>query len=60
MASGVERELLRATTQESNAASVSDADEQIQIQLERFGAKEDSATTPVLITDFDFPSECGQ
>ena len=54
MASGVESELLCTSTQESNAAPVPDADKQVQIHVERFGTGEDSATTPVFITQFDF------
>jgi len=54
MASGVDHEFLCATAQESNAAPVSDANKQVQIHGERFGTGEDSATTPVLITQFDF------
>ena len=54
MASGVESELLCATTQESNAAPVPDTHKQVQLHAECFGTGEDSATTPVLITQLDF------
>jgi hypothetical protein len=53
MASGVERKLLSAAAQESNAAPVSDANKQAQIHRESFGTGQDSATTAVFITQFD-------
>ena len=59
MASGVERKLLGAAAQESNAAQVSDADEQIQIQRECFGAGKRSVATPVCVAEFDFVRSAG-
>jgi hypothetical protein len=53
VASGVNGESLRATTQESNAAPVANADEQVQIHIERFGSGENPATAAVIISQFD-------
>src|SRR5213592_4195567 len=51
--SGVDRKPLCTTAQKSNTMPVSDANKKIQIQRERLVAKEDPATTPVLISQFD-------
>ena len=52
VASRVECELPGTPAQKTNAAPVSDAHENVQIQGERLGAREDPATTPVLIAQF--------
>jgi hypothetical protein len=53
VASGVECKLLCTTAQKPDAASVSNANKQVQIQGERLGTGEDPATTPVLILGLD-------
>jgi hypothetical protein len=59
MAPGVQRKLLGAAAQESNAAQVSDADEQIQIQRERFDAGNRPVATPVYVAKLDFVRRAG-
>jgi hypothetical protein len=54
VASGVERKLLRATAQKSNATPVSDAHKEVHVQGERLCAGEDPATAPVRIAELDF------
>jgi hypothetical protein len=56
MASEVDVKLLCTTAQKSNAAPVSDAHEEVQIQCERLGARENPAATSVLIAELDFVS----
>jgi hypothetical protein len=54
VASSVERKLLGAPTQKSNAAPISDAHKKVQVQGKRLGTREDPATAPVLIAELDF------
>jgi hypothetical protein len=49
----VYREFLSAPAQKSNAPPISDTHKKVEIKGQRFGAGEDSATTPVLITEFN-------
>jgi hypothetical protein len=53
MASGVECELPGTPTQKSNAASVSDAHKEVQVQSERIRTSESPVTAAVLITKLD-------
>src|SRR5947207_2254763 len=59
VASGVKCELLCTTAQKSNAAPVSDAHEEVQIQGERVGDGEEPATAPVPIAELDFARSAG-
>jgi hypothetical protein len=59
VASGIKCKCLGAATQKSNAAPVSDAHEQGQIQGERVRAGEEPATASVRIAEFDFVGSVG-
>ena len=54
VASRIKWKLLCAAAQELNASSISNADKEIQIQLERFDAGKRPATTSVRVVEFDF------
>ena len=54
VASGVECKLLGTPAQKSNAAPVSDAHEEVQIQGERLSAGKNPATAAILIAKLDY------
>jgi len=59
VAAGVECKLLGTTAQKSNAAPVSDAHKEVQVQSERVPTGEGPVTASVLIAELDFVRSTG-